>query len=132
VVGDWIQPTLFSTTPPRRVVDHPAEPPRAPVQPDPIAGWTPESTASDYLTALPAADSSSARAPRSVSSSEDRSDLWFMAPAVVTATLDELDAEATEEPSRLLTAAMTVLMGVVVVGLVVVFLWLLTSLPILR
>ncbi len=58
-------------------------------------------------------------------------DLWFLSSETETVGADD-SPRAAREPSSAMTVGLTVLMALVVVGLVIAFLWLMTSLPILR
>lgn len=63
----------------------------------------------------------------------EQADLWFLAAEPQSAESDQPQAVApAAQPSSMITVGLTVLMAVVVIGLVIAFLWLMTSLPILR
>jgi hypothetical protein len=98
-----------------------------------------EPAADDPLTSLPAAsldDGHATVAPMAAAAASApapaaaQQDLWFLSPEAETTTVDQGE-QATREPSNTLTAGLTVLMALVVIGLVIAFLWLMTSLPIL-
>ncbi len=72
------------------------------------------------------------QAARPLAQRSEQPDLWFLASEPEAYATSQPTADATGDPSSFLTVGLTVLMAVVVVGLVLAFLWLMTSLPILR
>ena len=122
----------------------PHEPPVAPAPAAPAtdesseAPWNFASVAADPLASLPAASfatavpAAAAAAPASSAQAAPQPDLWFLSSEPQVSVADDKAATANGEPSSMLTAVLTILMAVVVVGLVLGFLWLMTSLPILR
>jgi hypothetical protein len=127
------------------------------VDANPTSTWKLESAPQDPLATLPAAPVTADRTSVSgderlsslqfavanaavaagssqpvVQSNSEQPDLWFLSSEPKPLAVDNLGAGKASEPSSVMTAGMTVLMGAVVIGLVVAFLWLMTSLPILR
>jgi hypothetical protein len=115
---------------PADVSDPLADLPAASVADDLAVAAVPAAAAS-APTPAPAAAPTPAPAAAPTPAPDAQQDLWFLSSEPETMAVDPGAPEA-REPSNALTAGLTVLMAVVVIGLVIAFLWLMTSLPILR
>ena len=93
----------------------------------------PQATAVALATVAPAISAPSAPASAAVTSTRpqvnpDQSDLWFLASEPTVEGADGAEAAKTAQGSSMLTVGLTILMGVFVLALAVVFLYMMTSL----